>query len=197
MSELLKAHISKRIDITDEEWNEYISLFTFRQLKKKEILMKAGELCTFQVYITKGCLRTFFTDVKDHDHAMQFGFEDWWAGDLLAFITERPAYYTVEALEESEVLIIEKADMMAFFNRNLKFERYFRILIQSAYVASQQRIIATMSQSAEERYLDLVKKYPHLEMRIAQHHIASYLGITPEALSRIKRNIIEKSRTIS
>lgn len=197
MSELLKAHISKRIDITEAEWNEYYSLFTPRSLKKKEILMKAGELCTFQVYITKGCLRTFFTDAKDHDHAMQFGFEDWWAGDLLAFITEKPAYYSVDALEDSEVLVAEKADLVAFYDRNLKFEKYFRILIQSAYVASQQRIIATMSQSAEERYLDLVKKYPTLEMRVAQHHIASYLGITPEALSRIKRNIIEKSRTVS
>lgn len=197
MSELLKAHISKRIDITEEEWKEYISLFTPKHLKKKEILMKSGDLCTFQVYITKGCLRTYYTDAKDHDHTMQFGFEDWWAGDLLAFITEKPAHYTVEALEDSDVLIIEKSDMLAFFERNLKFEKYFRILIQSAYVASQQRIIATMSQSAEERYLDLVKKYPHLEMRVAQHHIASYLGITPEALSRIKRNIIEKSRSTS
>lgn len=197
MSEQLRAHIAKRINITDSEWKEYFSLFTQRHLKKKEFLMKAGDMCTTQAYIVKGFLRTYYTDSRDHDHTMQLGFEDWWAGDLMAFITEKPAHYSVEALEETDVLLIEKADMMAFFDRNLKFEKYFRILIQSAYVASQQRIIATMSQSAEERYLDLIKKYPNLELRVAQHHIASYLGITPEALSRIKRNIIEKSRSHS
>jgi CRP-like cAMP-binding protein len=194
MSELLRKHVAKRIPINEGEWQEFFGLFTPKKLKKREFLTKPGDANDASAYIVSGCLRTFYTDNKGHEHTMQIGFEDWWAGDLLAFITGSPAYYSVEALEDTELLMLSRSDQEAFYSKNLKFEKYFRMLLQSAYVAGQLRMISTMSKNAEERYVDLVQKYPHMEQRIAQHHIASYLGITPEALSRIKRSIIEKTR---
>jgi CRP-like cAMP-binding protein len=195
MSEMLRNHVAKRIQITDEEWKEFFALFTPHKLKKREFLTRPGEVNEATAYIVSGCLRTFYTDGRGHEHTMQIGFEDWWAGDLLGFITGAPAHYSVEALEDTQLLLLNRSDQEAFYSKHLKFEKYFRILLQSAYVASQMRMISTMSKSAEERYIELVQKYPHMELRVAQHHIASYLGITPEALSRIKRSIIEKTRS--
>jgi CRP-like cAMP-binding protein len=194
MSELLRQHVAKRIDITDGEWKEFLALFKPIRLKKRDFLTRHGEVNDTNAYIVSGCLRTFYTDAKSHEHTIQIGFEDWWAGDLLAYVTATPAHYSVEALEDTELLLLRRDDQEEFYARNLKFEKYFRILLQSAYVASQLRMINTMSKSAEERYIELIKKHPQMELRIAQHHIASYLGITPEALSRIKRSIIEKTR---
>lgn len=197
MSELLRTNIEKRVKITDEEWQGLMKLMKLNKFKKKDILVKAGEVCEYNSFILKGCLRTFFTDEKGHEHIFQLGFEDWWASDLMSFVTGEPAHYSVEALEDTEVLQMHREDYEVLFIQFPKYERFFRILIQNAYAAAQKRMIDSMSYSAERRYLEFVKKFPFMEKRVAQHHIASYLGITPEALSRIKRGIIEKSRTIS
>lgn len=197
MSELLRSNIESRIAITDEEWNALILVMKPNSFKKREIVLKAGELCEYNTFIIKGCLRTFFTDEKGHDHIFQLGFEDWWSSDLMSYVTGEPANYTIEALEETNVLQIHRDDYQRILVSHPRFERFFRILMQNAYVAAQKRMVESMSYSAERRYLDLVKKYSFMEMRVAQHHIASYLGITPEALSRIKRGIIEKSRSSS
>jgi len=197
MSQLLRANIEKRMPITDEEWAAISAIFKPHHLKKRSYLLKAGEVCEFNSFIVKGCLRTFFTDEKGHEHIFQLGFEDWWASDLTSYVTREPAHYSIEALEDTEVLQMHRDDYDALLDKFPRFERFFRLLIQGAYVAAQRRMVDSMSYSAERRYLELVKKYSFMEMRVAQHHIASYLGITPEALSRIKRGIIEKSRTTS
>ena len=136
----------------------------------------------------------FHADEKGHEHVVLFGFEDWWTGDIMSFVTGQPADYSIEALEETEMIMMDRDDMEWMYAQIPKLERFFRILIQNAFVASQQRMIANMSKTAEERYLMLIKKFPQIELRVTQHHIASYLGITPEALSRTKKNIIEKSK---
>lgn len=194
-TDILRKNIEKRVPITDEEWNGLLAVMHPRQVKKKEFLLRSGDVCEFNSFILKGCLRTFFVDEKGHDHIFQIGFEDWWTSDLMSYVTGEPAYYNVEALEDSTLLLMHRDDYDKLLVTYPKFERYFRILIQNAYVAAQRRMIDTMSYSAEKRYLTLIKKYPFMEMRVAQHHIASYLGITPEALSRIKRGLIEKSRS--
>jgi CRP-like cAMP-binding protein len=197
MSEVLKANIAKRINITPVEWKGLMDIMHPLKLKKREFLLKAGDVCEFSTFIVKGCLRTFFTDDKGHEHIFQIGFEDWWASDLSSFVTGDPANYSIEALEDCELLQMHRDDYDKLLLTYPTYDRFFRILMQRAYVAAQQRMIDSMSYNAERRYLELVKKYPNMEMRVAQHHIASYLGITPEALSRIKRGIIEKSRTNS
>lgn len=195
MSEILKSNITKRIQISDDEWKGLLTIMQPLKLKKRDFLLKAGDVCEYNTFIVKGCLRTFFTDDKGHEHIFQIGFEDWWASDLSSFVTGDPANYSIEALEDCELLQMHRDDYDKLLLSFPIYERFFRILMQRAYVAAQQRMIDSMSYNAERRYLELVKKYPNMEMRVAQHHIASYLGITPEALSRIKRGIIEKSRT--
>lgn len=193
--DLLKENIEKRVQLSEEAWYRLVSLLTVQHIKKREVWHKAGEVTEVMGFVLKGCLRTYFTDEKGHEHIVQFAFEDWWTSDLMSFVTQEPSNYSIEALEDTTVAVMHKNDYEQLLIDFPIFERFFRLLVQAAYVAGQSRMIAVMSKNAEQRYIDLVKKYPALEMRVAQHHIASYLGITPEALSRIKRTIIEKSKT--
>ncbi len=193
--DMLRQNIDRRIKTNDDEWEAFRSNLEERHFAKKEYLLKSGDVDTNMTYIMKGVTRTFFTDDSLHEHIFQIGFEDWWCGDMMSNITGEPAHYSVQALEECDVLQISVAAFNEVLDKYPHFDRFFRILLQGAYIANQSRTIDTMSKSAEQRYLQLVKKYPQLEMRVAQQHIASYLGITPEALSRIKRGIIEKSRS--
>ena len=157
--------------------------------------MRAGDSCEYFYFILSGSLRTYTTDDRGHEHIFHLAFEDWWTSDLFSFITGDPAFFSIDALEDTEVLAIHRDDYEALLSNYPRFERFFRLLMQNAYVASQKRTMDIMSLSAEKRYLQLVQSHPQLELRIAQHHIASFLGITPEALSRIKRGLIEKRKT--
>jgi CRP-like cAMP-binding protein len=192
---LLRQNIERRVKISDQEWEALKSILVEKHVAKKEFLLRAGDICEFNHYILKGCTRTFYTDDNMHEHIFQIGFEDWWAGDMMSYLTGEPAHYSIQALEDTDVVMMRMNEFDEVLATYPKLERFFRILLQNAYIAGQKRTIDTMSKSAEVRYLELVKKYPQMEMRVAQQHIASYLGITPEALSRIKRGIIEKSRS--
>jgi CRP-like cAMP-binding protein len=139
-----------------------------------------------------GCLRAYYTDDRGIEHAVQFAIEDWWIGDMRSFMTETPAWLNIDALEDTEVLMISKESIDRLYVEIPAFERYFRIRIQNAFIAEQQRIGAGLSKSAEERYLEFIQKYPKMEQRIPQVHIASYLGITPEFLSTIRGKIARR-----
>lgn len=191
----LKEHVFKRIHCTDEAFEYLVSLAEVKAVKKRERLLVAGEVFRTQIFVNKGCLRLFYTDEKLHEHIVQWAFEDWWVADLTSFLTGEPAIYSLDALEPCELLFFNFSDIEKLYDKYPVFERYFRILIQNAVVAAQRRIIVAMSENAELRYLGLIRKYPQIESRVAQHHIASYLGISPEALSRLKRGIIEKARS--
>lgn len=192
-----REHLSKRIAISDEDFEIVCSYATIVHVKKKQLFLAAGDVCKHEAYIVKGVMREFMTDDKGHEHVVQLAFDDWWIADMMSFITGQPANYSIEALEDCEIILFDREKENEFLDRFPQFERFFKILIQNAFVALQQRMISNMSHSAEQRYLNLIKKFPQLELRVAQHHIASYLGITPEALSRIKRKLIEhdKNRT--
>lgn len=194
MPHILRAHIQQQIAISNIEFEAIFRYMERKVFKKREVLLRAGEVSDKYYFVISGCLRTFTTDERSHEHIFHLAFEDWWAADLFSFVTGDPAFFTIEALEDTEVLSIHRDDYEALLATYPKFERFFRLLMQKAYVASQQRTMDIMSKSAERRYLDLVKHYPQMEQRVAQHHIASFLGITPEALSRIKRGLIEKRR---
>lgn len=194
MFENLKKHLQKRISLRDEEFNHITKKIVVKKFKKREIIAAAGEVHQYQSYINSGCVRMYFSDEKGHEHVVQLGFEDWWTGDIMSFVTGQQADYTIEALEDTELFMLDRCDMEWLYANIPKLERSFRILIQNALVALQHRMIANMSRSAEQRYVELIEKFPQLELRVAQHLIASYLGITPEALSRIKKNIILKEK---
>ncbi len=189
MYENLLQHVSRRINLDKEEEKLFISLLQHQKLRKKQFLCKEGEVCKYSGYVLKGCLRTYELDEQGNEHVLQFSIEDWWVGDLYSFFTETPSRYYVDALEPTELALIDLASQELMYEKIPKFERYFRILIQNAFIASQRRVISAISKPAEERYLEFHQRYPTLEQRIPQHQIASYLGITPESLSRIRKQL--------
>ncbi len=195
MPQALRAHIQRYIPISNIEFEAIYHAMKREMFKKRETIVRSGEPCEHFYFVLSGSLRTFTTDDRGHEHIFHLAFEDWWASDLFSFITGDPSFFSMEALEDTEVLAIHRDDYEVLLSGYPKFERFFRLLMQNAYVASQKRTMDIMSLSAEKRYLELVKRYPQMELRVAQHHVASFLGITPEALSRIKRGLIEKRKT--
>ena len=141
--------------------------------------MQADDVCRYEYFVLSGCLRSYYTDNKGFEHTVQFAMEDWWIGDMRSFITQTPAWLNIDALEDTEVLMLGKDALEKLYIEIPAFERYFRLRIQNAFVAEQQRTGFALSKTAEERYLAFVNKYPLLEQRIPQLHVASFLGHYP------------------
>lgn len=186
MFDLLLHNIARHIQLTPREEHFFISLLRVRRLKKKEFLLRAGEVCRHEGFVLEGCLRNYYLDDKGAEHILQFSVEDWWTSDLYSLLTQSPATQYIDALEDSVVALLEKDDLERLYREVPAFERFFRIMLQNAFVAQQQRILQNIGSTGEERYLAFRKKYPALEQRLPQHQIAAYLGITPEFLSKIR-----------
>lgn len=189
MYDAILAHVGQFVSLEPAEADYFTSLLRYRLLRKRQYLVQAGDVCKFDSFVVKGCLRTYFVDERGAEHVVQFAVESWWTGDLYSFLSGSPAAYNTDALEDSELLQIDQASLDGLYERVPKFERFFRILSQRAFVAAEQRVIATISQTAEERYRHFIERYPGLDQRVPQHLIASYLGFTPEFLSRIRKQM--------
>ncbi|MCA9735518.1 Crp/Fnr family transcriptional regulator [candidate division KSB1 bacterium] len=194
MYKALHDNILKRIKISEEDFAQCISFFKAAKIKRKQFLLREGEICKYTCFVSKGCLRSYSTDEKGNEHVIQFAIEDWWISDLYSFLTAEPATYNIDALEDSEVLLIEKNSQEDLCAQIPAFERFFRLLLQNNYIANHRRITAALSATAEKRYLTMLATYPHLVERLPQHQIASYLGITPESLSRIRKTLLQKNK---
>lgn len=192
MFELIIKNISKHIQLTEEELNYFTSLLKHKRLRKKQFLLEEGEICNHECFVKNGCLRMYNLNDKGQEHIIQFAVEDWWIGDQYSFLTGQPTIYFIDALEDSDVLLIEKNQLEHLYNKVPKFERFFRIAFQNSYVALQRRLLATLTQTAEEKYLDFINRYADIEQKVPQHQVASYLGITPESLSRIRKQLSKK-----
>jgi len=184
--------ITRYIDLTKEEKDFFSSLLILRPLRQGEFIEKSGEPTRNFINVNTGCVMTYFTDKDGQDHVIQFATAGWWTGDLHSFTKQIPSVYSTRALADSEVLLLPRASMDVLLNTNPKFEKYFRIIFQNSLVTHQHRIIQNFSASAEERYQTFKEKYPPLEQFVPQKYIASYLGITPEFLSKIRRKSLEK-----
>jgi len=187
MWELLHTNFSRHVSLTDHEFAIVQSLFRERKYRKKQYILQEGEINRLETFIVKGCTRTYEVDNNGQEHILQFGIEDWWVGDLYSFFTETASRFNIDCIEDCEVLQINKENLEELYRLVPKMERYFRIMIQNAFNAAQHRILHTISKPAAERYQDFISKYPKIEQRIADHHIASYLGIAPQSLSRIRK----------
>jgi CRP-like cAMP-binding protein len=188
MYELLLSSVAKHITLTEEETAYFISILKHRKIRKRHFLLQAGDLNPYENFVIKGCLRAYTVDPHGEEHIVMFGPEGWWISDLFSFLTNTPATQNIDALEDSEVFSIERSDLERLYEKVPKFNKFFLKLLQNAFVAHQRRILASISQTAEEQYMDFVKKYPSIEQRVPQHQIASYLGLSPETISRIRRN---------
>lgn len=186
MFELLLQSIKEKISISQEEFDFCKTLFIPKKLRKKQYLLQEGDVCRYTAFVEKGMLRTFTVDEKGNEPILQFSMEGWWIADLYSFLTEEPSIYNIEALEECELLLITKKNWEILLEKVPAFERYFRLLIQNNLIATQRRLMSSLSESAEEKYTKLINNFPGCIQRVPQHMIASYLGITPETLSRIR-----------
>jgi CRP-like cAMP-binding protein len=162
----------------------------FRKLRKRQYLLQEGDVCIYQAFVEKGMLRSYTIDEKGAEHILQFAPEGWWAADLSSYITGEPSRFTIEALEDSELLLLSKPSWDHLMQAIPKFEHYFRIIIQNHLIATQKRLMQSLSETAEEKYLKFTKTYPECVQRVPQHMIASYLGITRETLSRLRKHIV-------
>lgn len=190
MFELLHQAVSEKISVTDEEFSICTSLFTAKKLRKKQYLLQEGDVCKYTAFVSKGILRSYTVDEKGSEHILQFALEGWWAADLYSFLTDEPSLFNMEALEDTELLLITRPSWDILLQKVPKFERYFRILVQNNLIATQRRLLQSMSETAEAKYLKFIRTYPESIQRIPQHMIASYLGITRETLSRLRKEIV-------
>ena len=192
MYPLLHKHIEKRVHLTEEEFKVTSKFFIPKKLKKHQFLLNEGDICRYVAFVNSGCLRKYTIDNKGTEHIIQFAIEDWWISDLDSFFSGMPAKSNIDALQDSEVLLLEKSLREEMLDNCPTMERFFRLQIESGIVATQKRIADSLSASAEERYLKFIKAYPKIFEMVPQNQIASYLGITPQSLSRIRKELIQK-----
>jgi CRP-like cAMP-binding protein len=195
MYELILKNISRYISLTEEEIADFTSILQLKKLRKRQYLLQAGDYCRYECFVNKGCLRQYYVSDKGQEHILSFAVEDWWLSDMYGLITGNPSLTNIEAVEDSEVLMIERTTWDDMLLRIPKFERFFRIILQRSLITQQLRIIENISHTAEERYERFVERYPLLEQRVPQRQIASYLGITPESLSRIRKQRTEGKKS--
>ena len=192
MFELLSKSIKEHISITEKEFDFVKTLFLPKKLRKKQYLLQEGDVCKYTSFVEKGMLRTYTVDEKGNEPVLQFSFEGWWIADLYSFLTSEPSVFNIEAMEDCELLLMTKPSWDILLEKVPAFERYFRILVQNNLIATQRRLIGSLSETAEEKYTKLVNNFPGCLQRVPQHMIASYLGITRETLSRIRGQLAGK-----
>jgi len=188
----LLDYIARYIALTVEEQHLLLANINQRRYLKGQYVVQQGDICQFESFVLSGCLKSFYVDPDGLEHIAMFAIENWWVADLGSFIKQKPADYNVLCLETTELIQIHHEKLEELYQKIPSLERFFRIIIQNAFVASQDRIVQSMSVPAKERYLAFRKKYPLIEQRVPQYMIASYLGITKEFLSKIRSQLIHE-----
>ncbi|MEN9571884.1 MAG: hypothetical protein RL172_3115 [Bacteroidota bacterium] len=189
MYDQINLHAAKCTAFTLEELQIFNELLEPKKVPKKVFLLQEGEVCNFEAYVVKGCVRTYYIDENGFEVILQFAIEDWWVSDLASFSERTPSSLFIETLEDCELLLFNTATKELLLEKVPKFERVFRLMIQRNLVATQKRLINTISKTAQEKYLDFIQRYPTIPQRVPQHLIAAYLGISPEFLSKVRTKL--------
>ena len=187
--QLLKKNISGKITITDEKMELVAKYFREKTIKKRKDFNRLGDVCKDLAFVCKGSMRCYSIDDKGVEHISRFAFENYWLADLHSYFTNTPSDYTIEAMEETQVLVISNFDLDRIHLQVPIMERFFRKLFVSAYTFTLERLNSNITQTVEVRYNNLLKSHPHLFQRVPLTYIASYLGTTPETVSRIRKNM--------
>lgn len=182
----------RHVDLPDDQIAVFFKHAEKKKLKKNTLLTRQGEQECPIALIKTGCLMTFHTDESNTDHVIQFGLDMWWTGDLHAFQNKAPSEYSIKAMAETDVYLLNHHAFETILSEASGFERYFRIIFQNSLVSHQKRIIRNISYSAEDKYKAFTAHYPQLELKVPQKYIASYLGITPEFLSKVRRRLANR-----
>jgi len=192
MYELFFQNFNNKFRLTPDEEAQIKIYLTPKKLRKKQYLLQEGDVCKTIAFIEKGALREYSVDDNGSEHIIQFGLEGWIISDLYSFLTGEPATYNIDAIEDAELVLISKAAHEELLQKVPKYETFTRLNITGAYLAMQKRLTSIISTTLEERYATFTTLYPNIVQRVPQHMIASYMGLTPETLSRIRRRISSK-----
>ena len=186
---VLRAYLLERASFTEHDLDIVRGAFIHRRLRAGEFLQRSGEVSRHAAFVAAGCLRHFVIDPKGKEHIVQFAPETWWLADATSLRTGAPSQYFFDAVEDSDLLLIDPASHQRLLESVPPFAESFRNGLQRHAAAKDHRIVSTLSASAEERYLDFLQTYPSIVQRVPQTMLASYLGMTPETLSRIRKNL--------
>ena len=189
---LILENINKYITLSTEEEQLFLSKTEIRHYKAKTIILNAGEVCKHSYFVNSGLLRSFTINDNIVEHILSFACEGWWIGDMYSLISQKPGTLFIEVLEDAEVVLLSKENQEQLYHEIPKLERFFRILTENSLVANPERLMDNLSLSAEERFDKFCKKYPTLIQKVSQKQIASYIGVTPEFLSKMKARMLKK-----
>lgn len=192
MFENIIQNVTKWITLTDEEKSLFTSFLESKSIPNKTIMLRQGDICQFEGYIIKGCIRIYYVNEKGLEIILSFAAEDWWVSDIASFHEKKPSNFFIQALEDTEMFILTPKTKEALLSAIPKFERVFRMLVQRNLSTVQNRLVNTISKTATERYLEFIKLYPTVPLRVPQYYIASYLGISPEFVSTIRKRLAAK-----
>lgn len=186
--------LKKLAGFTDAEVERFIGYMERKCVKKKEFILRAGDICRYHTFINKGCLRRYTVDRNGKEIIINFGVENWWLGDLESLENKNPTSYYIQALEDCETLRISSINFLRILEEMPKYKIFYESKVSQSYYATIKRLSIAQSGSTEEKYLLLIKEQPELFQRIPQHYIASYLGIEPESLSRLRKRLAGKAQ---
>jgi len=190
MLEKLYKNIGLRVQFSEDEFKQFSAPFELKKFKKREVVLSEGEYCLFEGFVTSGCFKVYFMNEEGLEQTLYFAVENWWILDLDSLINNVPSTLSIEALEDSEVLMISKKDKNLLYETMPQVEKLFRIMNQQTSISLQRRILSLMHKTADKRYIEFLEKYPTLEQRLTQQQVASYLGISHEFLSKIRKRTV-------
>jgi CRP-like cAMP-binding protein len=182
---LLLQHIARHIQLDEEDEKYLLSLLQSKKLRRKHFLLQEGDVTNAAVFVNSGLLRIYSIDKNGSEHILQFAPPGWWIGDIRSFISQQPGNLYIDALEDSELLLLERSHLEKLFAKVPSFERFFRILAENALATYQQRLVDNLSLPALDRYNNFCRLYPSLIECLPQKQVASYIGVTPEFLSKM------------
>ena len=185
--ESLLTYFDSYLALNEEERAQLSQRVVARRLKRRQLVLQQGDVCRHYTFVVSGCLKLYGVDKKGTEHTLQFAAENDWISDIGSFHAERPSQLYIEAIEPAELLLLEKPDLIYLYRHYPKFDRNFRVIIENKFVELQQRVLQNISSTAEERYRSFLSQYPALASRLPNTQIASYIGITPEFLSKIRK----------
>lgn len=188
--ELLLKNVAKHVQLSKEEEQVLLDSFTTVHYPARTQLLKSGEICVTSTFVLSGILRNYCTDNQITEHTMNFATTGWWIADMYSFLSQQPGNSYIEVVEDAVVMTQTREQQLAIFDRIPKMERFFRILLERSLIANQQRLMDNMALSAEERYERFCLRFPTIKYNLPQKQIASYLGITPEFFSKMKKRLL-------
>jgi len=189
MYDIYFQHLARKITLTPDERALIQRFLSVKKIRRKQYLLQEGDVCKVIAFVEKGALRSYTVDSEGREHIVQFALEGWFIADLYSFLTGEASTHNIEAIDDSELVLINQSAYKELLQQSICYQTYMLELITGAYVALQKRLTSTVSLSPEERYQDLIALYPDIVQRVPQHMIASYMGLTPETLSRIRRRL--------